>query len=80
MTYYVIPIYVWHPPSLALKGRHNTAQGVNPVYAIYPQKNSSPPRANGAWRGGGKNGLYKIGLMPYPMLCRPFRAYSVKKE
>ena len=53
MTYYVIPIYVWHPPSLALKGRHNTAQGVNPVYAIYPQKTSSPPRANGAWRGGG---------------------------
>ena len=35
----------------------------------------SPPRGVGAWRGGGeKNGAILIGLMPYPMLCRPFRA------
>ena len=38
-------------------------------------KKTSPPRAFGAWRGGKKIGsFHKIGLTPYPMLCRPFRA------
>ena len=69
----------------ALKGRHNLAQGVNPVYyGISHQKNSSPPRATGARRGG----VFLMGLndrahalssvmsplQGYPPLCRPFRA------
>ena len=64
---------------IALKGRHNLAQGVSPVDEI----SSSPPpspRAAGA-RGGGKEMTTTfIGLTPYPMLCRPSGAWLLKAK
>ena len=56
----------------ALEGRHNPAQGVNPVCMASPHLPLHAPTA----RGGGRDGKrhIEIGLSPYPMLCRPSRA------
>ena len=59
--------------SQALKGRHNSAQGVNPVYGIH-QRPSSPSTRQRREEGEEKKDVYLIGLTPYPMLCRPSRA------
>ena len=55
--------------SQALKGRHNTAHGVNPVL-WYSPTTFLPLHAPTARGGGGEEEAYLIGLTPYPMLCR----------
>ena len=63
--------------SQALEGRHNTAQGVNPVYGISPQINLLPRTPSACGGGGVRIWTQEIGLTPNPMLCRPSRAKAL---
>ena len=57
----------------ALEGRHNTAQGVNPVKHQTPHPPPPSPHAGGV--RGGRVVRCSTGLMPCAVICRPYRAW-----
>ena len=65
----------WNMRSQAMEGRHNLTGREPCVWGIYQQPPPPPPTRQRRVGGGGGKRHVEIGLTPYPVLCRPFRAW-----